>query len=56
MIKYLWEAYKVSENDVVKELVDRDVYVKDLVGTKLNRKNKRITDLIQKQQIDDKKD
>lgn len=48
MIKSLWESYKVNENDITKELVDRDVYLKDLVGTKLNRKNKRITDLIQK--------
>jgi len=45
-VKNLWESYKVSENDITCPLEERIVFVKDLVSTKLNRKHKRIDELI----------
>jgi hypothetical protein len=53
--KNLWESFKVEESDSLKALEDRKVNVKDLVGTKLNRKTKRIDELIFLQQTEDQK-
>lgn len=44
-IKYLYEAYKVNDSDLG-SIEERLVNVKDLVSTKLNRKHKRIDELI----------
>lgn len=44
-IKYLHEAYKLSDSEQG-SIEDRLVNVKDLVSTKINRKYKRIDDLI----------
>ena len=51
-IKNIWDSFKVNSND--DDLLDqRKVNVKDLVSRKLNRKGKRIDELIQLQQNED---
>lgn len=51
----LWECYKLSDSESGLAIEERTVMVKDLVGTKMNRKHKRIDELIQLQQSEDKK-
>jgi hypothetical protein len=53
-LRNLYEACKVSDADTG-SIEERLVNVKDLVGTKLNRKYRRIDELIQMQQSEERK-
>ena len=53
LVRNLWDTFKVEPNDE-SPIGERFVIVKDLVSRKINRKGKRIDELIQLQRSADK--